>query len=117
MEKAQVEYNSKGKNGLWDANRLVREYIGIAWMTNDSIPLQKLPWDSQVRIRRVAAVISAYLDYNLKESDPFDVISSVFSNFDNRKVLSESNIDVSDFEQLKRSFVKCPMNHGEWNIC
>ncbi len=38
MEKAQVEYNSKGKNGSWDANRLVREYIGIAWMTNDSIP-------------------------------------------------------------------------------
>ena len=62
MEKAQVEYNSKGKNGLWDANRLVREYIGIAWMTNDSIPFQKLTWASQVRIRRVAAVISAYLE-------------------------------------------------------
>ena len=25
MKKAQVEYNSKGKNGSWDANRLVRE--------------------------------------------------------------------------------------------
>ena len=37
MKKAQVEYDSKGKNGLWDTNRLVREYIGIAWMTNDSI--------------------------------------------------------------------------------
>lgn len=37
MEKAQVEYDSKGKNGSWDTNRLVREYIGIAWMTNDSI--------------------------------------------------------------------------------
>ena len=100
MEKAQVEYNSKGKIASWDANRLVREYIGIAWMTNDSIPFQKLPWDCQVRIRRVAAVISGYLDYNLKESDPFEIISLVFSNFDNRKVLSESNIDVSDFEQL-----------------
>lgn len=30
MKKAQVEYNSKGKNASWDANRLVREYIGIA---------------------------------------------------------------------------------------
>lgn len=37
MKKAQVEYDSKGKNGSWDTNRLVREYIGIAWMTNDSI--------------------------------------------------------------------------------
>lgn len=41
MKKAQVEYNSKGKNASWDANRLVREYIGIAWMTNDTIPFQK----------------------------------------------------------------------------
>lgn len=52
MKKAQVEYNSKGKNASWDANRLVREYISIAWMTNDTIPFQNLPWDSQVRIRR-----------------------------------------------------------------
>ena len=37
MKKAQVEYDSKGKNGSWDTNRLVREYIGIALMTNDSI--------------------------------------------------------------------------------
>lgn len=83
MKKAQIEYNSKGKIASWDANRLVREYIGIAWMTNDTIPFQNLLWDSQVRIRRVAAVISAYLDYNLKESDPFEIISRVFSNFDN----------------------------------
>ena len=27
MEKAQVEYNSKGKNGSWDANRLVRHRL------------------------------------------------------------------------------------------
>ena len=114
MEKAQVEYNSKGKNGSWDANRLVREYIGIAWMTNDSIPFQKLPWDSQVRIRRVAAVIGAYLDNNQKESDPFDVISSVFSNFDNRKVLSESNIDVSDFERLKKKL--CEVADESWRM-
>ncbi|MCW4141859.1 hypothetical protein [Segatella copri] len=114
MEKAQVEYNSKGKNGLWDANRLVREYIGIAWMTNDSIPFQKLPWDSQVRIRRVAAVIGAYLANNQKESDPFDVISSVFSNFDNRKVLSESNVDVSDFEQLKKKL--CEVSDESWRM-
>ena len=114
MKKAQVEYNSKGKNASWDANRLVREYIGIAWMTNDTIPFQNLPWDSQVRIRRVAAVISAYLDYNLKELDSFEIISYVFSNYDNRKVLSESNIDVSDFERLKKKL--CEVSDESWRM-
>ena len=27
MKKAQIEYNSKGKNASWDANRLVRESL------------------------------------------------------------------------------------------
>ena len=29
MKKAQVEYNSKGKNGSWDANRLVKKLYNI----------------------------------------------------------------------------------------
>ena len=38
----KVEYNSKRKKMLHGMpNRLVREYIGIAWMTNDTIPFQK----------------------------------------------------------------------------
>lgn len=75
---------------------------------------KNLPWNSQVRIRRVAAVISGYLDYNLKESDPFEIISLVFSNFGNRKVLSESNIDVSDLEQLKKKL--CEVSDESWRM-
>ena len=117
MKKAQVEYNSKGKNASWDANRLVREYIGIAWMTNDTIPFQNLPWDSQVRIRRVAAVISGYLDYNLKESDPFES-SAMYSQISTTEKFCRNRISMCrTLNDSKRSFVKCPMNLGEWNIC
>lgn len=46
---------------IWDAYRLAREYVKIAWMANDSIPSEKLSWDNQIRVRRVALVICAYL--------------------------------------------------------
>lgn len=44
-----------------DAYKLVREYVGIAWMLNFSEQHENLPWDNQVRVQRVASAICAFL--------------------------------------------------------
>ena len=75
---------------VWDARRLVREYVKIAWMANDSIPFDELPWDNQIRVKRVAAVICAYLDIMSDDGDAFELIGRVFSSFDNSEVLKRS---------------------------
>lgn len=61
MKKAQVEYDSKGKNGSWDTNRLVREYIGIAWMTNDSISRKDFIFSSS---RKVSALSFSFFFFS-----------------------------------------------------
>ena len=62
MKKAQVEYDSKGKNGSWDTNRLVREYIGIAWMTNDSISRKDFIFSSSRKASALSFSFFFFLD-------------------------------------------------------
>ncbi len=61
MAREQINDSSKNERGSWDAYKLVREYVGIAWMLNYSEQLENLPWDNQVRVQRVASAICAFL--------------------------------------------------------
>ena len=61
MAREQINNSSKNERGSWDAYKLVREYVGIAWMLNYSEQLENLPWDNQVRVQRVASAICAFL--------------------------------------------------------
>lgn len=101
-------------NSCWDAHRLVREYVKIAWIMNDSIPFDELPLDNHVKIRRVASVISAYLGVDTSDADAFDTISKVFSTIDNRDVLAKSEISSEDEATIKLSL--CQMSKEAWRM-
>lgn len=92
--------NTDGDKSYWDAHKLVREYVSIAWIVNGSIPFEELPFDRQIRVSRVASVICAYLNIQYLKADSFDVIDSVFSNCQNRNVLAMSEVCDSDFLKL-----------------
>lgn len=99
---------------VWDARRLVREYVKIAWMANDSIPFDELPWDNQIRVKRVAAVICAYLDIMSDDGDAFELIGRVFSSFDNSEVLKRSEISEQDETAIKQ--LLCQMSKEAWRM-
>lgn len=85
----------------WDAYKLVREYVGIAWMLNFSVQLENLTWDNQVRVRRVASAICAFLSKDADAIKSYDVISVVFSNYENKEVLNHSRVNDSDKTKIQ----------------
>lgn len=118
MEKDEdMEHNDNKNNdstAVWDAYRLVREYVKIAWMVNDSVPFEELPLANQVKVRRVASVICAYLGIESDDEAAFDVISRVFSSIDNRETLVKSGISEHDEAAIKQSL--CQMAKESWRM-
>lgn len=101
-------------SAVWNARRLVREYVKIDWMTNASIPFDELPWDNQIRVKRVASVICAYLGTKSDEGDVFELIGRVFSSFDNSEVLKGSEISEQDETTIKQ--LLCQMSKEAWRM-
>ena len=104
----------KNERGSWDAYKLVREYVGIAWMLNFSEQLENLPWDNQVRVQRVASAICAFLSIDAVAIKPYDAISMVFSNYENKEVLNESQVSESDSSKIKS--ILCQMSNERWRM-
>ena len=97
-----------------DAYKLVREYVGIAWMLNFSEQHENLPWDNQVRVQRVASAICAFLSIDAVAIKPYDAISMVFSNYENKEVLNESQVSESDSSKIKSILYQ--MSHERWRM-
>ena len=114
MARNQTNYSSKIERNSWDAYKLVREYVGIAWMLNFSEQLENLPWDNQVRVRRVASAICAFLSKDANAIKPYDVISMVFSNYENKEVLNQSRVNDSD--KTKIQSILCKMSNEKWRM-
>lgn len=114
MTRIQISDNPNSISTVWDVHRLVREYINIAWMLNFSAQFEDLPWDNQVRVRRVAAVLCACLSLDTMNNKPYDVIGSVFSNYENKEVLENSEISTEDASRIKAMLSQ--MANGSWRI-
>lgn len=114
MAQDQINYRSKTESTPWDAHKLIREYVGIAWMLNFSEQLENLPWDNQVRVRRVASAICAFLSKDADAIKPYDVISMVFSNYENKDVLNHSRVNDSD--KIKIQSILCRMSNESWSM-
>lgn len=114
MTRIQISDNPNSISTVWDVHRLVREYINIAWMLNFSAQFEDLPWDNQVRVRRVAAVLCACLSLDTMNNKPYDVIGSVFSNYENKEVLDNSEISTEDASRIKAMLSQ--MANESWRI-
>lgn len=114
MARNQTNYSSKKEKSSWDANRLIREYVGIAWMLNFSEQLEDLSWDNQVRVRRVASAVCAFLSKDADAIKPYDIIGMVFSNYENKEVLNQSRVNDSD--KTKIQSILCKMSNEKWRM-
>lgn len=114
MARNQINFSSKKEKSSWDANRLIREYVGIAWMLNFSEQLEDLSWDNQVRVRRVASAVCAFISKDADAIKPYDVIGMVFSNYENKEVLNHSCVNDSDKTIIQS--ILCKMSNEKWRM-
>ena len=94
--------NKEARNDsqIWDAKRLIREYTHVAWILNDSIPFERINFPNQIKLKRIASVICAFLNIKNKHIDVIGLINSVFAYVDNREVLDESPMSKEDITLL-----------------
>ena len=90
----------KSNNNIWDAKRMIREYAHVAWILNDSIPFERISYVNQIKLRRIASVICAYLNITNKHIDVIGLINSVFAYVENREVISNSPMSHASIAQL-----------------
>lgn len=91
----------------WDALRLVKEYIKIADVVkNDTLfnsimnnQFDSLPWDAQVRVQRLAAVLRAFCQDDNSDRCPLETIRLHFP-------CSCSEFDINDIDSLKANLLK-----------
>lgn len=92
----------------WDANRLVKEYVKAAWMTADMTgPFEQLPFPRQVRLKRLASVICAFLKKDFVEGETVTIINEVFDYIENRSVLASSPMTDENKVKLKQVLLEC----------
>ena len=91
--------NIDWNNEIWDAQRLVREYVSLAAWDFRRKPMKDLVWSDQIFFQRLIAVIHAFIGDVIPHTDiPYDYTSAVFGQggrYD-LEVLEKSPIDESD---------------------
>ena len=98
----------------WNALRLVKEYMKVAWMTNDTIPYKDIPLSNQIRLQRVASVVCAYLGETYNVEETIEIINRVFDCYENRMLLEHSSIDEENLTHLKQMLCEC--SEDGWKI-
>ena len=93
----------------WDAKRLVREYVKIS----TKLPRYKkgnfedIPWDNQIRIKRLAAVISAYNGAPHNADDPRTVLRELPNAVNCEDFFEHSTMSKENVLKLKELFMPC----------
>lgn len=99
-------------NPIWDALRLVQEYMKVAWMANDNVPFKKIPLGNQIRLQRVASAICAFMNWQYKKGKTLEIINSVFDCYENKDVLEKSKISEQKLSYLKK--ILCDSSAESW---
>lgn len=97
--------NIDWKNEIWDAQRLVREFVTLAAWEFRRKPMKDLVWSDQIFYLRIIAVIHAFVgDIIPKSETPYDYIATVFGQgrIENRKILENSPIDEDDMKTIMK---------------
>lgn len=91
--------NIDWNNEVWDAQRLVREFVSLKAWDFRGKTMEELVWSNQILFQRLIAVIHAYIGDTIHHTDiPFSYTSAVFSQsgYDNLETLQKSPIDKTD---------------------
>ncbi len=91
--------NIDWNNQIWDAQRLVREYVFLAKYDFRRKLMRDLVWSDQIFFQRLIAVMRAYIGDMMPHTGiPYDDASAVFGQdtMDNLEILEKSPIDETD---------------------
>lgn len=86
----------------WDAKRLVQEYLKMADLIDhyDGKLFEDMAWSNQIRVKRIASALRAFMGMEGVEEKPVALITSVFDGWDFRRLLEYSPFQEEDRDRL-----------------
>ena len=97
-----ITCNNDGQPEFWDAKRLIREYVKIAFVVSTSSDGSNLSFSNKVKLQRLASVICAYMDIEYNANDSVAIVNRLFSRGLNNHLLSSELSDDDFYEIIKR---------------
>ena len=95
----------------WDAKRLVREYVKMAGLIEHyrGKPFDDMSWSNQIRTKRIASALRAFMGLKEEDGNPVEFITSVFDGFHFEHLLMHSPLQETDHAKMM-ALVKEAMN-------
>ena len=100
-----ITYNNDVLSEIWDAKRLIREYVNVAHLVFRFYENSDLSFSDKVKLQRLASVICAYMDIEYDVNDTVDIVKSLFARGFNN-VLSKSELTQEDFFEITKRLRK-----------
>ena len=90
------------KQSVWDAKRLIQEYLKKADLIKhyQEKPFEDIAWSNQIRIKRIASALRAFMGMKGVEEKPIDLITSVFDGWEFSRLLEYSPLSEDDSVSL-----------------
>ena len=100
-----ITYNNDVLSEIWDAKRLIREYVNVDHLVFRFYENSDLSFSNKVKLQRLASVICAYMDIEYDVNDTVDIVKSLFARGFNN-VLSKSELTQDDFFEITKRLRK-----------
>ena len=86
----------------WDAKRLVQEYFKMASLikSNQGKPFDDLTWSNQIRFKRIASALRAFIGLKETEENPVDLLTSIFDGWQYDRLFKLSVLMEEDYVKL-----------------
>ena len=96
---------------IWDAKRFLQEYLKLAKLikSNQDKPFEDIVWSNQIRVKRIASVLRAFMGLKDAEGNPVDLIMSIFDGWHFDRLFEGSPLQADDHAKLM-ALVKETMN-------
>ena len=96
-----ITYNNDVLSEIWDAKRLIREYVNVDHLVFRFYENSDLSFSDKLKLQRLASVICAYMDIEYDVNDTVDIVKSLFARGFNN-VLSKSELTQEDFFEITK---------------
>lgn len=100
LPEVEDRYDLDSRDNVWDAKRIVREYVKLSYLIKDEKSFENIVYPNQIRLQRLASAIKALT--KTEEKDTLDIIRSVFDSDVNDRFLSTSVIPFSAYRQIRK---------------
>lgn len=100
-----ITYNNDVLSEIWDAKRLIREYVNVAHLISHFYENSDLSFSNKIKLQRLASVICAYMDIEYDVNDTVDIVKSLFAKGFNN-ILSKSELTQDDFFEITKRLRK-----------